>query len=426
MTHLKGLLFAPRSEWLAIRDANRGAFAVFAGWVVPLALLPFSATVLRFFLFSSIFGIDTGIATAPVLLADAAGQYVFLLAWIWAVAWGADWLAPKFSAPRAFSRAFSAVAYALAPSFLLSLTTMFPLIGVLAIGGALWSVWLLRLGLPRLMASPAEKSTPYTLAVVALAILLALLGLLVPSCAAVMPSGGGSEPAVLGPLPAGKAPKGGQGKSTSSPDEPLASADKKGSGSLNLDDLKGKSISELIDQYSDPKTRAALEKSARDAAAFGAKLDIKPPGRSILGDLMPETACGQPRVSVENKLVSLPIGGTHAQVTARFGAPDGVDVRMEIGDGSPMATALAQTAMVMGTRDMTTAQGHQRFTQEADRYIDDRWNIPRREARYAVLVARRFVVSAVVTGVDEPSCAAAAVRSVDLEKLFSMFRDPVR
>ena len=146
----------------------------------------------------------------------------------------------------------------------------------------------------------------------------------------------------------------------------------------------------------------------------------------MLGELMPATACGQPRESLESKLARFPKGEL-AQALAGFGQRgSGVTVRMEIGDNTPKAAGLAQVRSFMPEQDRTTSRGYQRRRSEGDIYIDDRWDAPRREAWFAVLIAGRFVVHATATGVDEPACAEAAVRSVDWKRLADMAQAPVR
>jgi hypothetical protein len=417
LPRLRRLLTAPSAEFTAIAAGPVRPIAILLGWLAPMALLPFAATVLRVTLFASIFGAGTSWDVLPALVGNAAAQYIFLIIWVFAVAWVADELAPRFGGRRGYARALAAVAFALAPAFVLSLSAMLPLLGVLALAGLPWWVWLLRLGLPHLMGAPDERGLRYAVTVAVAGVLLALLALLVPDCRGPIVTESGVA-AVLVPAPGGAAVVAGRGAATTSPDERLVGVDKEGAGALNLEMFKGASLEEALKMVDTDKMRE-FERVARDAARVDAKIPFKPAEPSMLGELMPTTGCNLARVELESKLSKLSTGDV-AQATARFGQFGGPVLRMEIGDRSPTATGLRIIRPVMGTRTTTNAQGYTRYMEDGTRYIDNRWNVPRKEDRFAVLLAERFVVSAVATGVDAPGCAEAAARSVDWATLEAM------
>lgn len=420
LPRLRRLLTAPSAEFTEIAAGPARPVTILIGWLAPMALLPFAATVLRVTLFASIFGAQTSWDLLPALVGNAAAQYLFLIVWVFAVAWVADELAPRFGGRRSYARAFAAVAFALAPAFVLSLSAMLPLIGVLALAGLPWWVWMLRLGLPHLMGAPDDRALRYAVTVAVAGVLLALLALLVPDCRGPIATEEGSGvAAVLVPAPGGAAAAAGRGAATTSPDERLVGVDKEGSGALNLEMFKGGSVEDALKNLVDPDKVRELERVAREAARVDAKIPFKPAEPSMLGELMPATGCNLPRVELESTLSKLPTGDV-AQAKARFGQLGGTLLRMEIGDRSPMAVGLLRIRPLMANRTQTNAQGYTRFTEDGTRFIDNRWNVPRKEDRYAVLLAERFVVSAVATGVDAPGCAEAAVRSVDWATLEAM------
>ncbi len=425
LKRLARLLLAPRAAWSAIRDEDPGAATVMLRWAVPLALVPFAVLLMRFALVAGIVGARAGAALAPWILADAAARYVFILVWMWAVALVATWLAPRFESARRTRRAYAAVAYACAPGLLSSPLLALPMGQWLVVAGLLWSAALLRLGLPRLMDTPDRRATPYTLAVLLAAILMALLALGLPSCTQRFAPQAGSG-AVLAPAAgAGKVP-GGRGAGTRSPDERLEGDDRKGTGTLDLGDLTGESVKEMVDRLADKDRMREIERLSREAAETAGKIPFKPAEPSMLGELMPAAACGLARESLESTLSRLPLGEL-AQARALFGAPGGpVRVSMEIGDGSPRAAGMAQVRKLMPDREVSTPRGFQRFKTDGDYYIDSRWDIPRKEASFAVLIAGRFVVGVRAMGVESPECAEQAARAVKWEALAAFASAPVR
>jgi len=423
LSRLRTILLEPRDAWVAIGAAPRSALSMLAAWILPLALLPFAATLLRVTLFTALFGATTGFAVAPYVLADAAAQYAFLVAWTCAVALATDWLAPRFGGTSGFGRATTVVGYALTPAFVMSLAGIVPGLGVLGFAGAAWAVMLLRLGLPKVMASPEERSTSYTAAVTLIAVLLALLAMLVPSCQGVGQNAGASGPLPAAPVGDGTQ-AGSQAGGTRSPDERLSADEQKGLGNLDLDGPIGESMGELIDRFADRKRMAEIERLSREAADV-ARIPFKRAEPSALGELIPQTACDQPRVTLESTLSKLPVGDV-AIAKAEFGTPGRISVRMEIGDQSSLATGMAQIRRVLPERTQTTAYGYQRFRQEGSVFVDDRWDSRSGEARFVALVANRFAISAVATGVESPACAEAAVRAVDWPRLESLANEPPR
>lgn len=412
------LLFSPRAEWPRIRDANRSAAGVFIGWVVPLALLPFGILLLRFTFFASIVGADAGLATARFVLAEAAGQYLALLVWTWVIAITTDRLATSFGGTRSLARAYTVVGYSLTPAFIFSFLAVVPLLWPLALVGAVWAFALLRLGLSPLMGSPEAKRTQYAVTVTAIAVLLAILFMLLSRCAPSFTGEGGGDAAVLGPAPAGKTLPGAKGAGTRSPDERLTAVEKKGAGSLNLDDLQGVSIGELVKNMADPEKMKELADAAKLAANAPPKLPFKKAEPSVLAELLPTTACGLPRVEVRSSVTRLL--GEMAVANGEFGGSTGPRVRMEIGDSSTLARSMTQLKKLMPSRDETTPTGYLRFTTDGDRFIDSRWHSGRKEARYVVLISDRFSVSVVATGVESPECAEATARAVDWNRLAAM------
>jgi hypothetical protein len=427
IARLTGLLVSPRAAWDRIAADAPGAFGAIAGWLLPLALVPFGATLLRFTIFTAILGPGAGFAFAPYVLGDAALRYAFLVAWALVVIALVNALAPRFEASPTLSRASAVVAYALTPALLLSMFAAVPVLQYGAVAGLVWSVVLLRLGLPPLMRTPDRRATAYALTVAVLASLLALLVLLVPSCTPPPGDDGGTgEAGVLKPADGGAAAPGGKGRPTSSPDERLTGADRKGTGAINLDEFQGDSVREHIEKNVSADRMREVEEASRLAAETAGKIPFKPAEPSILGEFVPATACGLPRASLESKLARFPAGDM-AEAQARFGeSGNPTQVRMSIGDNTTAAAGMSQIRKLFPGKDRTTDHGYERFRSEGDRYFDERWDSRRREARFAVLIANRFVVSVVATGIESPGCAEAAARAVDWEKLAGLAVLPAR
>jgi hypothetical protein len=111
--------------------------------------------------------------------------YVLTLGLVYALAVMVNSLAPGFGGERDFLRAFKVAAYAPTAFWMAGAFYAFPTLSILALAG-LYSLYLLHVGLPRLMGVPVERAVPYTFVIVLAAIVLgvgvdALAALMIPA-----------------------------------------------------------------------------------------------------------------------------------------------------------------------------------------------------------------------------------------------------
>ncbi|HEY7385273.1 MAG TPA: Yip1 family protein [Beijerinckiaceae bacterium] len=168
----KNIVLTPKTEW-AIVDAEPTSIQdIYTRYLVPLALIPAIAG----FIGMSIVGISvpvigtvrTGFFTG---LVQAVLQFGVSLAMIYVFAIVIDALAPTFAGQRNQLAAFKVAAYAMTPAFLAGIFSLIPALSIFGVLG-LYSIYLLYLGLPRLMRTPPDKAAAYTAVVVAAAIAL--------------------------------------------------------------------------------------------------------------------------------------------------------------------------------------------------------------------------------------------------------------
>ena len=169
VARIKNMLLSPSTEWRIIATEPSSPSALYLGYVAPLVAIGVVAT----FIGQSVMGlpfvgrIGVGAAAAHAIIAYALSFLgVFLIALI------VDLLAPSFGGARDSRAALKVTIYSFTPGWLAAIFNLIPVLGVLAIIGALYGLYLLYLGLPVLMRCPAEKSVGYTVATVICAIVI--------------------------------------------------------------------------------------------------------------------------------------------------------------------------------------------------------------------------------------------------------------
>jgi hypothetical protein len=112
----------------------------------------------------------------PVLFALIAAVVKYILAFVavYIVALIVDLLAPTFGSQKNFASALKVTVYSYTPVWLAGVFSLIPALSFLAILG-LYGLYLLWLGLPQLMRTPAEKSIWYTITIVICAIVVAIV-----------------------------------------------------------------------------------------------------------------------------------------------------------------------------------------------------------------------------------------------------------
>ena len=169
------ILLQPRQEWPVIAAETATARDLYTGYIMPLAAIGPAAS----FVGLAVIGIHLPFAgtiqIAPATaLAQALVHYVLALVAVYFLALVIDYLAPRFGGQPDRMQALKVAAYSSTAAWIAGIFGLIPATAILGILGV-YSLYLLYLGLPVLMKAPAERSLPYTVAVVIAAIVLFIL-----------------------------------------------------------------------------------------------------------------------------------------------------------------------------------------------------------------------------------------------------------
>ena len=162
IARVQRLLLSPAAEWDAIDHEGADVTRIYQSYILPLVAL----AALAAFIGTSVVGIGgfrvglvSGLIQGIISVAVSAGA-VYVMALI------INALAPQFGAKQDMGQAFKVAAYAPTASWVGSLFMILPMLWFMALIGGLYSLYLLFVGLPKLMKPAADKAMIYTLAVI--------------------------------------------------------------------------------------------------------------------------------------------------------------------------------------------------------------------------------------------------------------------
>jgi hypothetical protein len=179
------LLLHPHEAWDAIDVEPATIEGLYRGWVLPLAAIPAVGRAVGLLSFRGveIFGIRYQPGFVGII-GDAVATYALTLISVYLLALFIDQFAVQFGGERSRTQAFKVAAYSGTAAWVAGVFMLLPTAGGLfALLGALYSLYLLYLGLPKLMrSSPAFTLNYFALTLVAAIVMAVVIGS-VTSCA---------------------------------------------------------------------------------------------------------------------------------------------------------------------------------------------------------------------------------------------------
>jgi len=275
-----------------------------------------------------------------------------------------------------------------------------PLLGILGIFAAFYGMYLLYLGLPRLMKASQDKALPYTVVVIISAIVVSVVA------------------TMMSAMFIGAAGMGALATAGNSSDVQF---DKNSAMGKLQEIAKAAEASnkkmEAAGKAGDPNAQAAAAIEGLGAILGGGKR-VDPVSIELLKPLVPETFVGLARKSYSAEktgFASLMV----SKAEARYSDDAEKTVTLDISDtgGVSGLMAFAGWAGMEGVKEDDS--GSERTHKVDGRLIHEKTSKTGGTNEYAIVLADRFVVSAKGRGVDLETLKAA-VGSLDLAKLESM------
>jgi hypothetical protein len=172
VSRVKGILANPRQEWAVIDDEPLDVAALLTGYVLPLAAIGPVASALGW----SLFGLGGFLRfSVGYAVAYAITMFILSIIGVFVTAWVVNMLAPTFGATQSMPQAIKLSAYSMTAAWVAGIFNLIPPLALLAIVGAIYSLYILYLGLPVLMKVSQEKAMPYTVVVVLVTIVVYMI-----------------------------------------------------------------------------------------------------------------------------------------------------------------------------------------------------------------------------------------------------------
>ncbi|HVO87355.1 MAG TPA: Yip1 family protein, partial [Casimicrobiaceae bacterium] len=348
---------------------------------------------------------------------------------VFIVAWLVNALAPTFGGQQDPLRALKVTAYSFTPAWLGAVFGIIPMLGIVGALIGLYSLYLLYLGLPVLMRSPADKSLGYTVVTIIAAIVVWIVIGALTTCVGglgMMGAGMMSRAPGLNAVP---------GRSSDrDTDAAAAIVSKMLGGKTDADRERMKDAMNTLQNLgaqADQAQRSARPSSSGDASASanvdmsaamgavgtmlagGAKVD--PVDFHKLKELLPESVAGMKRVEAEGQ------GGDAMGIkatTARGRYSDGArgQVTLEIADLGTLAGLAGLASRFDPALEKETDDGYERTRKVEGNLVHEQYNRRSRSGEMTVVLADRFLVTAHGDGVDADTIATT-LKAVDYRKL---------
>ncbi len=399
---VKNILLTPKTEWDVIAAETTPNQALVTGYVLPLVVIAALAGFVSSAVIGHSMGFLGGTFRMPILwaLAMLVFHIVAGVAGVYLLAFIVDALAPTFGGQKNFNQAMKLVAYAYTAGAVGAVFGILPYLGVLfALAGALYCIYLLYLGLPKLMKNPPEKTVAYTIVTIVVAIVVGIVlsvvsGLIMAP--AMMAGGalgmGASRPSV-----------------TYAPDSPMGKLDQFGK---KMDEANKRM--EAAQKSGDPQKQMEAAMGALGTAMSGGK-GVEPLQLDALKPYLPATFAGLPQTSTQSDRSGVP-GLMIAKAQAQYGDTSGKSAELEVVDTGG-AAGLMGLASWMGIQGEREDASHREVTRkDGNRLVHEEVSKSGGRNKLSVVLANRFVVSASGRGVDIDTLKSA-VGSLDLGKL---------
>jgi hypothetical protein len=174
IARVSNLLLSPRTEWDVIDKEETEPKKLAVRYVAPLAAIPTIAIVVGL----SVLGVEIGGQQhrAPIVevVASALLFYALAVGGVFIFAFVINWMAPRFGAARNYRQAFKVSAYSITAAMVAAVLVIVPALGVFALLGATYSLYLLFVGAPKVMHAPEKSAVNYSIVTTFAAIVMAL------------------------------------------------------------------------------------------------------------------------------------------------------------------------------------------------------------------------------------------------------------
>jgi hypothetical protein len=401
----KNICLAPTKEWEVIEGESTPAANLVGSYVAPLVALGAIAG----FIGGSIIGRTIpfiGTYRVGIVPGVIGAVFVFVMGIIGVaiVSLVINALAPTFGAQPDGRQAMKLAAYSYTPAWLAGVLQILPFVGILGLFAALYGIYLMYLGMPRLMKCPQEKTVGYTALVVVCAIVLTVvIGIVGASITgAGMVMSGALTNAVSGAVGDNvKFDKNSPGGKLQEIGSKLEASTKKMEAAEKAGDTSGQAA-------------AAFEALG---TIFGGGRRVDPMSVEDLKPFVPETLGGLPRT--RNSVERNGIGGIMAaQAEATYSSGDR-EIKLSIVDSGGVSGLVAFATWTGVQEDKEDEYGYERTHKVDGRIVHEKVSKNGGTNEYGIVVGERFAVSATSNNVDLNGLKAA-VAAVDLAKLEAM------
>jgi hypothetical protein len=404
---VKKICLTPAAEWPVIAGETTPAGTIVTGYILPLA----GVSAVAGFIGGSIVGRSLPfIGTYRIPFASGLAMAVFMLVMavvgVYILSFIINALAPTFGAQQDSAQAFKVAAYSYTPAWVAGVFQILPALGtLLGFLGALYGLYLLYLGLPRLMKCPQDRALGYTAVVVVCAIVVGFVTAMIGGLFV----GAGAMGGMMGGLAGGGGAPAAEVEYD--PNSPMGRLQQLGE---NLEESARKMEAAEKAGDSAGQVAAAMEGLG---TLFGGGRRVEPVDVAQLRPFVPETFLGLSRRSSSAEKTGM-AGLMVSRAEAAYGEGSRT-ATLEVVDtgGASGLMGLASWMNIQGEKE--DDRGSERTTKVGNRLVHERISKTGGENEFAIVIGERFLVSAKGRGVEFDELKAAVSR-LDLAALERM------
>jgi hypothetical protein len=405
----KAMITAPRSEWPNVAAEPDTVAGLYTNYIVLMAAIPAVAGFVK----SSLLGTSLGFFGSFRLpvgfgLEQMVLNYVLSLVGVFIGALVVDALAPSFGGEKNQVQALKVVAYGYTGYWVASIALIIPALGwLVALLGALFSIYLLNMGLPFTMKCPPEKSVGYTAVTIIVMIVIYLLIAFVVGRVSLMsgmnPYGAAFSSSLSERPTRGNFAPGSPGAALQSYADSLQKASKQMDTAQKSGDANAQG--------------AAL--GAIVGAALGGNTKVESLAPDRIKPFIPDSLAGLPRTSISVSRNGA-LGMQMSTGTATYSDGGQHSLHLEIADTGSLKGLVGFATGYAGTeQDTETDTGYEKIYKSGGQLVHEKWDNRGSYGEYGVVVGDRFSVkvSGNASNIGE---LKSAVNALDLSGLAAL------